>query len=523
MSRVRPVQKPRRFRTAHALLLAAGTAGVFLAVPGVAQEGGLRGSALDNAVRPTASSASAQFQAPAYVPYSPGAVPDEPAIAGSSQPDDPIAAAPAPVRRPAAATDVDPTSTGTVRTPTVDSENDQPLDEGAQRAEAIEGLDREAEENPFEAPGIPFGSFVLKPTLEQGITATDNADSTATGSDAILSETILRLNAASEWESNSATIDAFGIYNKTISGDEVDDLSGGIDGAVSLDLGKEYRVRGALGYAIKPESASSPVAVANAISQPIRQTITGSLGFDKEIGKARFGITGGIEHDMYGDADLEDGTTLSQKDRNSTLYTLKLRGGYEISPAITPFLETEVGRRIYELSTDAAGYQRSSDRYGARAGVAVDLGEKFAGELSGGWIREEFDDPRLEAISGPSVAGELRWSPERGTNVGLSGSTTVEGTTSAGESGSILYSSRLTVDRQIRSNLTGTAALGLAWRDYTGTNSHDLIWNAETSLTWWLNRYAGLTTRARHETVESNIDGRDSRTNSIFLGLKVQR
>ena len=47
--------------------------------------------------------------------------------------------------------------------------------------------------------------------------------------------------------------------------------------------------------------------------------------------------------------------------------------------------------------------------------------------------------------------------------------------------------------------------------------------SAESSLTWWLNRYAGLTTRVRTEKLTSNLPGRDYTANSIFLGVKVQR
>jgi hypothetical protein len=75
----------------------------------------------------------------------------------------------------------------------------------------------------------------------------------------------------------------------------------------------------------------------------------------------------------------------------------------------------------------------------------------------------------------------------------------------------------------MRANLTGNVILGAGWRDYWGSDGHDLILDAEAGLTWWMNRYAGVTTRARHQTVSSNLSGRDSETNSIFLGLKLQR
>ena len=56
-----------------------------------------------------------------------------------------------------------------------------------------------------------------------------------------------------------------------------------------------------------------------------------------------------------------------------------------------------------------------------------------------------------------------------------------------------------------------------------GIDGHDRILSAEAGLTWWLNRYAGLTTRVRTEKLTSNLPGRDYTANSIFLGVKVQR
>ncbi|MCC6205099.1 MAG: outer membrane beta-barrel protein, partial [Hyphomicrobiales bacterium] len=220
---------------------------------------------------------------------------------------------------------------------------------------------------------------------------------------------------------------------------------------------------------------------------------------------------------------LANGEVLSQKERDSLLATVKLRTGYDISPALTPFAELEVGRREYDVTTDSAGFRRSSDRLALRAGVELDMGEKLRGEIAAGWLRERPDDDRLSDISTPTLDANLRWSPERGTDVTLFGSTTVETTDTPDQSGSLLYTGRLSVDRQIRANLTGNASLGAAWRDYVGSDGHDLTLSAEVGLTWWLNRYLGITGRARHEQLESNLEGRDVKTDTVFLGVRLQR
>ncbi|MBB6413134.1 hypothetical protein HNQ71_005830 [Mesorhizobium sangaii] len=406
---------------------------------------------------------------------------------------------------------------------TIDSADRQKLDRGAERTASIEGQDKKAEDDPFAATGVKWGSFVIRPTIEQGLTATSNGDSSSAGTSALLSETALRFSAVSDWRENSATIDGYGLFRETVSGYSVHNEQGRIEGQLNVDLDNELRAIAKLGYEAVPESASSPDAIAGVNTQPLRQTVDGSLGIEKDAGKMRYALTGAVTHDFYGDAELSDGTSLSQKDRDSTLYTATLRTGYEISPALTPFTEVEVGRRTYDQRIDTDGFERSSKRLGARAGLELDMGEKLSGEFSAGWLREAIDDDRLEAISGATVNADLKWSPERGTTIGLTGLTTVEPTTTAGQSGDILYSGRLTGERQIRANLTGNAALGLDWRDYIGVDGHDRTLSAEAGLTWWLNRYAGLTTRVRTEKLTSNLPGRDYTANSIFLGVKVQR
>lgn len=414
-------------------------------------------------------------------------------------------------------------TTGTVPAGTVDNETDLTVDQGAEPAAPIEGIEREAEEDPFQAVGIRAGSFILRPSIESGVTYTTNADYSPNAEDAFLSETTLRLNAVSDWALHSARLDAYGTFRKTISGAEVKETQAGANGELQLELGHDFLGTAAFEYERRPETAASPVEIVGVAERPIRQTLDGSLGLAKEFGKARFGVTGRVERDWYGDATLVNGDLLSQEDRNSTLATVALRGGYEVSPALTPFVEFEYGRRLMDVEIDASGFERSATRMAARGGVEFDLGEKFAGEVSGGWLRETLDDSRLDPISGATVEADLRWSPFRGTTVALNGSTTVDGTTTANESGSILYNGRLSIDRQLRANLTGNLAFGAQYRDYVGIDGHDLTLTAEGSLTWWLNRYAGITARARHETLKSTLPDRDSKTSSVFLGLKVQR
>lgn len=416
--------------------------------------------------------------------------------------------------------------TATVRAARLDS-----LDEGGNertprdniRTGAVEGLDRRPDDNPYAPLGMRVGSFLLTPTLEQGVTWTSNASSSPDGGEALLSETALRLNAISDWSRHSLSLQADGTFRKTISGQEIEDLEGGARADLRLDLGAGFEALAGLGYRARPESASSPVTIEGVASRPLRQTLTGTAGIARDVGRLRLGLTGDLTRDLYGDAELSDGSILPQDGRNTTLATVALRAGYEISPALRPFVEGEIGRRLYDEDVDPLGYERSADRYALRAGLEFDMGEKLSGEFSAGWLTERPDDDRLDAISAPTVAANVRWSPLRGTVVELNGSTTVESTTQSDSTGSLLYAGSLSMTRELRANLTGRALVGLDWRDYSGSSENEMILRGEASLTWWMNRHAGVTTRARHEIQRSTLADRDYDATSIYLGMTLQR
>ena len=444
------------------------------------------------------------------------------ATRAAEAPDSGAAPDPKPAKAPAKTLDAQ-LSTGTVRARSIDAadlERNVAARSTAERATPVEGAGRPLERAPFDPPGIRLGSFLLRPTLEQGIEWTSNVTNTAGGGSDFVSGTTLRLDAASDWARHSASLDAYGTYRTSVTGSGFSEFRGAANAALGLDLGEYLRLDTKLGYERKPEDGSSPAGTAG---RPLKQTLSASAGLSRTVGKLRLGLTAAANRDTFGDVALSGGGTLSQADRNETLYSLVLRGGYEASPALTPFVEAELGRRLYDNAIDASGYRRSADRIGARAGLAFDLGEKLNGEVSAGWLSEKPDDARLSAVSGLSAAGNLQWSPVRGTTISLTGSTQVEGSTIPGRSGSILYSSTLGISRDLRANLTGAATLGADWRRYAGTSDRDLTWSAEASITWWLWRYAGIKARARHEQTTSTLPGRDSKTDSVYLGVTLRR
>lgn len=390
-----------------------------------------------------------------------------------------------------------------------------------QRVGSLQGPSLRRDSNPYAPEGLRVGSFTLLPTLEQGITATSNGSNSPGGEAAVISETTLRLRATSDWARHNLDLAGELTYENALSGDVEPELRGSLEADLDIDISNSLTGNARLAYDASRVSVNSPLAIAGVDQQPVRHRLTAELGLEKTVGPLLLAATGRLTRNEYGAARLTDGSSLAQDDRDSTLALGSLRVGYEISPALVPFAEIEAGRRNYDEARDRDGYERSGLRLGARAGVAVDIAEKLSGEVSAGWLSESFDDERLRRVSGLALAASINWSPRRGTNVSLDASTEVEAG-SGGGSGSLLYSGRLAIEHELRSNLTGDLAFGAAWRDFEA-GSHDLTLNGEASLTWWLNRYAALVSRLRHEWRSSSDPTQDYDATSIYVGVKMQR
>jgi hypothetical protein len=391
------------------------------------------------------------------------------------------------------------------------------------RTGAIEGKDLAEETDPYAAPGIRSGTFILRPTIEQGIRWTSNAGNSSNGSEAVISETNLRLRAESDWLRHSLNLEASGGFRKSVSGEDLEEPEFGLSGDLRLDVSTALTVNARASWTRSEESATAPVLALGPLSRPDLDTLQASLGATYDPGMFGISATGQVTRLAYGDATDSLGASVPQDDRNNTLATITLRGTYDLSQMLQPFAEVEAGRRFYDKSTDSFGYDRSANRYGIRAGLAVNTGEKLSGELAAGWLMEDVDDEALRDVSGLDLRGTVNWSPQRGTNIALTAGTTVEASTVAASSGSILYSTNAAVTHELRENLDLNFNTGAAWRIYEYGAYQDTILSAEAGLTWWMNRYAGINGRVRHERTLNLDPNRASEATSVYLGVTLRR
>ncbi|MCO5135840.1 MAG: outer membrane beta-barrel protein [Phyllobacteriaceae bacterium] len=378
-------------------------------------------------------------------------------------------------------------------------------------------------DDPFAPLGLRIGSWRAFSTLEQTAGYSSNIDGAAMGDGAAFSRTDASLSLQSDWSRHSARIDAAGTIRQNFDGSDEIVPNGSVSGELTLDLVDGWQTNTRLAYEYDTESATSTAITVPAASRTGFHTATASSSIARTDRKLLFSLRGVAQRTDYNWIDLEDGSTVSQGDRNNTLLTATARAGYEASPAFTPFVEVEGGIRRYDLARDRNGEDRNATILAARGGVGLDFGEKLTGEVSAGYRVEDYADPALVNLEAITIDGNLAWSPHRDTTVTLSASTGFSGATTAGDNGSVVRSANIGIERRANDRLTLAANGGVQHTAPDNGDPAQTLWTAGAGFSYWLNRFMAITGSVEHTNQQSESPALTYDATSVRAGIRLQR
>ena len=369
-------------------------------------------------------------------------------------------------------------------------------------------------------PGIRIGTMTLRPSISQSLNHENKTFSNGSSSRNYLT-TGIRGTLTSDWSRHALAITGNGAYQRNLGGGSAgEEPSANIGADLRLDLGDGTQANLTAGYAFSREDTNDPNAVSGASVQGGEHVFTGGASVERNVGILKALAALDLSRTLYTDAKGVNGQAISLSDRDRYGAGLRARVGYELSPALVPFLEATAGLTNYDQTRDNTGYERSSQSYGAKVGTQIDLGEKLRGEAAIGYLRKEYDDSRLSAVNAVSLDGNLVWSPQRGTNVSLGLRTTIEDFAGGAQGGWVSRELIAGLTQQLRSDLVARLTAGLERRSYLTSSLRDETeYLVGAGLTWSINRYLDFTTDISYETTPVT----DNSTWRIGAGLTLKR
>lgn len=449
---------------------------------------------------------------------------------------DPYANDPASGQNPTPAATVVPTPRPTTGTTTTNGARTS-VDPGSAVAEpvdeAIEPADRR--ENTYEttldggekvaiddgtAPGVRIGTLTLRPSISQTINHENKTFATGSTNRNYLA-TGIRGTLTSDWSRHALTVTGEGIYERNLGGNSAGESpSANVQAELRLDLADQTTARLKAGYIFSREDTTDPNAITGAAVQGGEHLFTTGASVEHNVALVKTLAALDLSRTVYTDAKGLNGQPISLSDRDRAGVAIRGRVGYEVSPALIPFLEATGALSSYDQKTDRTGYQRSSVSYGAKVGTQIDLGEKWRGEVAVGLLRRDYDDSRLASVNALTTDGTLTWSPMRGTDVNFGLKTDIEDFAGGPEGGWVTRQLTVGLIQQLRYDLVARLTTGLEHRNFQTSSIRDETkYTLGAGLTWNINRYLDFTTDVSYDTtpVTNNHNWR------IGAGLTLKR
>jgi hypothetical protein len=400
-------------------------------------------------------------------------------------------------------------------------------------------------DDPYAALGIHSGGMTYFPAVELIGGYDTNPARTPGGKGALLYSVAPEFLAQSNWSVHELKAELRGSYTG-YNPDTTPTLSrpnfnGKVDGRV--DVTRDTRVDLGTRLTVGTDNPGSPNLEAGLAKLPIFTRFGGAAGLGHKFNRLDVSIKADAERTAYQNSTLTDGTSASNEDRNYNQFGGTLRGGYELSPGLTPFVEVGADTRRHDLNADLSGYQRNSKGVTGKVGSTFELSRLLVGEVAVGYTRRNYEDPRLNNLSGLIGNASLVWTMDALTSVKLSAASTVGESTVPGVSGVLYRDVGLQVDHSFRRWLIGSAKIGFGIDTYKGADvitgidpicgcvvtspgggdRQDKRYSAGLGLTYKLSRTVQVKGEFRQDWLRSNVTGNDYQASIFMLGVRLQQ
>jgi hypothetical protein len=382
---------------------------------------------------------------------------------------------------------------------------------------------RVQEVDPYAQVGYRVGNLNLYPSIQESIGYDSNPNRLAPpAKGSFVSRTEGELRLQSDWSNHELAGFLRGAYSvyPEVKGADRPEGEGALRLRLDASRDTKFDVEGH--YRLDTQRPGSPELNAPVTKRPLVSSFGASVGATQSFNRLQLELRGGVDRTEYEDAQLPSGAILRQSDRNVTQYNVRLRAGYELTPGVKPFVDVLADTRAYDQRIDDAGFRRSSDGLGVKAGSTFEITRTLTGEASAGLQTRRYDDPRLRELRGPLLDAALIWSMTPLTTVRLRAQTTVEETSLAFSSGALTQRATVEVQHDLRRNLSLIGALTVGETDYRGVQLREKGLTASARVEYKLTRAVVLRASFTHERLKSTAPGSDYTANTFLVGLRFQ-
>jgi len=376
----------------------------------------------------------------------------------------------------------------------------------------------------FEAIGGHVGAFTIYPKVTLDVAHEDNVfyEQTNEKTDTIYSVRPV-VEVVSNWSRHQLRLMAQANTYKFDKYSSEDNTTYQITGNGRIDVVRGAEIHVGAGYESLVEARFSPT-VQQLASNPVEyQHSFATLGTSREVNRLR--VSGEVR---YGDWNYDDtsvgGTPIDLSYRNRKVTEGEVRIDYAISPALAVYAYGAANTWDYNAPVVAVDVNRDSSGWQAAVGADFEVTDLTRGQIQVGYLRQEYDDPRIGEATGLALRSRLEWFPTQLTTVTLTAERAIDDTGVLGAGGVLATRTNARVDHELLRNLILTGQLGWQQDDYRGLDRKDDATTAMVGVNYLLNQNVGVFGQYNFQTRNSDglQRGIEFDANRFQIGLVLQ-
>lgn len=370
--------------------------------------------------------------------------------------------------------------------------------------------------------GVRAGSFIVFPQVALEEVFTDNLFFSQGGRQSdFITKIRPEIDVRSDWNNHALNFLMYSDIGFHASHSAEDYIDYTLETNGRLDITRETNITAFGRYQAGHEERSSPDD-ANGVEPGEFVRLEGDLGFNHKFNRVGTAFLSNVIRLDYDDVRTSTGTTVNNDDRDRTVLNNSLRVNYELTPEVQAYVRGVYHIREYDDGVDDNGEDRDSAGYTAVGGTDLDLGGVLVGTVFAGWREQDYDDPTLETITGPTWGLGMTWNPTLLTTYRARIRRQVLETTQNNASGYFSTSYSISADHELRRNVLLRADARATFDEYQGNGRSDDNYAINTRARWLMNRHLYLTAQYSWEQKITNAAGAGFTANTIFFRLETQ-
>lgn len=377
----------------------------------------------------------------------------------------------------------------------------------------------------LEALGVRAGSFMVYPKLQFDVGRDSNV--VVSGIDELednLFRVSPRVDVESDWTRHYLGGNLRGAFTRYDAYEEENTDSYAIQGMGRLDVRRFTQINAGVEAARDIESRTSSGAPNSFESPASFLTQSAYVGVSHTVNRIRGNVQLDVRDYEFDDARTFSGIDIDQSERNLTNYQLSTRLDYALSPATALFGRVALDERRYESPGTVTTPSRDSSGVNALVGVNAEISNLLRGEVGVGYLKQEFDNPLYDELSGFSTNASLEYFVTPLLTLGLIGNRSVSDSGIVGTAGFLTTSIQATADYELRRNILIAARLGRTVDTFESIDRENERWIGSLRATYLVNRRVGLTGSYDYQKRESSgaAATNDFEIRRILLSIVLQ-